>query len=256
MEYGALIGFHTFSVAAKEQAPIGESIDAGKFLTTALINYAEAMRVDSNFIVEALHTPAEDLLILKTAKHLRQLQIELRGYQEYRQMDKEAAILAANYATNWFRPLSSRGNESSSQATVTNLSTHDFKKRVLELLVERFDLYDRGNDARLVTILKDEIASRKDRDADRIYAEFLMINLLPYGAAFPSADIYHVEGFLFGARFYTVECFVWANGEADSIQSLNIFLISTTRDFEVKTFSKKGDILYELHGPDENVSGA
>lgn len=254
MEFGALIGFHTFSITSEEQAPLAKSIDEGKFLTTALINYAEAMRVETDFIVEALHTPADELLILKMAKHLRQLKINLIGYEERRPLNEESSVLAANYATNWRRPISLYPNEAASQAVVTIINARDFKKRVLNLLLERFDIFKRQFDEGLIAILHREINRRKEIDPDQIYSELLAIDVLP--STSPSDDVYHIEGFLFGGGFYTVECFIWGTGAPDSIHSLTSFLVSTARDFDVQTFSKKGDIIYELHNPDENVSGA
>lgn len=255
MEYGALIGFHSFRVALQEQGPIAKIVDVGKFLTTALINYAHALRIDIAFILETLHTPATDLMLLKLAKHLRQLRITLLRYPNSPKITEQRAVLAANYATNWQRPIKFPSDELDGQTSVSLISATEFKRRILTRVEEKLTNISGNIPEGLPTIIAGEISQGKGNAVERIFSELIQLSLLPYMNCPPNQQVYLIEGFFFGAGFYTMEFFVWDDNQPYSSEYLTVLMVSTINDCKVISFSKNGDILYELHDPNENVVG-
>ena len=136
VEIGGIVGFSQL-IEVVRKSPVMDGIEHGKHLLMFLTDYATALRIDMTFILASLKKGPDELLLLETVEEFRKLGIKLRGTERACILTEQGAVIAANYATSWRRPVSVQPHKDETLAQVRELSANEFRQAILKALVSR-----------------------------------------------------------------------------------------------------------------------
>jgi len=244
VELGASVGFHGFYSESSEAVMLRDGIERGKILSMILADYATALRIDMDFVLQSLEKGPHELLTLRTVGQFRQLGIKVRGTERTTRLTDEGAVNAANFATGWKRPVSLRPRKGETLAAVTHLRPHEYRRMVLNKLVSGRS--ERGPIAEMIHRALHEDGS----DIDAICRDLDHLNATPNLWLGDEDRIVHVTGFDYGALFYVTDCFIKPSNEDTSSLALTVTTIHAPNYFEALHCSHSGDCLFEVCGPD------
>jgi hypothetical protein len=244
VELGGRVVFLSFYSSASEPVGLGEGIEHGKRLAMILADYATAFRIDMGFIIESLEHGPGELLVLQTVQHFRDLKVKVQGLTPVIDLNVERAVLAANYATNWRRPISLQPKAGESLAIVREINADEYHRNILEHLVA--PNYCHGP---LTDIIRATISSGDAIQIRALFEDSRRLNTVPSTWAADGSRVFHVRGFQYGATFYVSDCYVVASGEATPNLGIEVVTVHFQNHLEKTHFSKSGDILFEVHPP-------
>lgn len=212
-----------------------------------MTEYAAALGVDIAFLLEALNTKQDDMLILSTVDHFRRLQVEIAGDAEPVVLSESTAVLCANYATGWSRPLSVRNGDGCTPPRLRRLCVPTFKRAFVTFLHES----QRVTGA-LHRLIHQALENPGNGPADAIYDELVDLGLIPQFHLNGQTIIFEVAGFAFGGGFYVTRCFVLQT--APSHDGINVIKTYTFGNhFQTSRFSRRGAILFETRHPNDRL---
>ena len=244
VEVGAKIGFHSFYSSATELVGIGKGIEHGKRLTMILADYATALRIDMNFTIESLEHGPHELLLLQTVQHFRDLKAKIFGLTPATELTAERAIIAANYATNWKRPVSLQPHNREAMAVVQQLTASEYHRNILGHLIA--PEYCCGP---MTKLIRATIQADRSAQIDELFDDAKRLNAVPSTWAVEASTIFHVRGFEYGALFYVTDCYVIESNVGSANLALSVVKVHFQNHLETVSYSPAGDILYEVHLP-------
>jgi len=245
VELGGNVGFHSFYVSSPETALLAEGIEQGKQLTILLTSYAIALRVDIKFLVESLRKGPSELLLVKTVDQFRKLEIQLMGARRTTVLTAEGAVHAANYATQWRRPLSVSTSAKQSTAIVRAIDATEFRKDMLRRLID-----PSGTKGLAARIIKRALLALGAQIESAIPYDIKVLVLGRRHSAIGKERVFYVSGFDYGGGFYVTDCFVIPHNEGTDRLTLSVVTVDTGNSLKVFQFNRHGDFLYEVHHPD------
>jgi len=83
----------------------------------------------------------------------------------------------------------------------------------------------------------------------RLFEDAKRLNAAPSTWAADTSTIFHVRGFEYGALFYVTDCYVIASNNGSADLSLSVVKVHFQNHLETVSYSRAGDILYEVHLP-------
>lgn len=246
LEVGGVIGFHGFYSESLESASLADGMEQGKIHSILVMNFATALRIDMDFVVQGLEQGPTELLILRTVDQFRKLEIKLKGATRTTLLTDEGAVNVANYATGWKRPVALQPRTGETRAFVRHLTGHDYRRAILRRLVDQ--PAQRGP---LIELIQEIAELGDDRAVSNAYRDLEVIDALPYMRPADEDRIVHVSGFDFGGGFYATDCFIKPANEHSSDFGVAVVVCHTSNYFRTASYSHTGDCLYEVRRPDE-----
>ena len=243
VEAGAKIGFHSFYSSSMDSIGIYEGIEQGKRLAMVLTDYATALRIDMNFVIESLKHGPEELLLLQTVEHFRKLGISVLGIAPFTDVTVERAITVANYATHWKRPVSLQPRDGETLAVVKLLTANEYRRNILKHIVAPD--YCHGP---LTKVIRAAIRADNFERIREVHDDARRLNAAPFTLLSDDSTVFHVQGFEYGALFYVTDCYVIPSRKSPEL-SVSVVLVNFQNHLETVTYSRAGDLLYELHSP-------
>ena len=244
VEVGAKIGFHSFYSSATDFVRFGEGIEHGKRLAMILADYATALRINMSFIIESLEHGPHALLLLQTVQHFRDLNAKVLGLTPATELTAERAIIAANYATNWKRPVSLQPHNGEALAIVQQLTAGEYHRNILRHLISPD--YCRGP---MTDLIRATIQADRSAQLNELFDDAKRLDAAPSTWAVEASTIFHVRGFEYGALFYVTDCYVIASNVGSANLALSVVKVHFQNHLETVSYSRAGDILYEVHSP-------
>lgn len=246
VEIGGTVGFHSFYSNSSEIVPMRDGIEHGKHLLMFLTDYATALRIDMTFILESLKKGPKELLLLESVEQFRKLGIKLHGTERACTLTHEGAVLAANYATKWRRPVSLWPRNDETLAQVRELSACELRQTILKALVSR--TRDPGPVSRLI---QSALSGEQVAQTDAIFRDLESLNAVPYLCLRDDQRALHVAGFDFGGGSYVTDCYVIPTNEGTSNFAITVVTVNTGSSLEAMHYCHSGDCLYEVRHPSD-----
>jgi hypothetical protein len=244
VEVGAKVGFHSFYSSATDTVGLGEGIEQGKRLAMILADYATALRIAMNFIIESLKHGPDELLLLQTIQNFRDLKIKVLSIAPVTELTIEGTIIAANYTTNWKRPVSLGPRDGETLAIAQQLTADEFRRNILKHLVA--PAYCHGP---VTDLIKATVRAGNSPEISELFEDAKRLNAAPFTSAAEGCKIFHVRGFEYGALFYVTDCYVVPSNEGSANLALSVVAVLFQNHLETIGYSHAGDILYEVHSP-------
>lgn len=257
LELGSRLGFHSFYYAGHANGLLpAEGIDMGKVLTLLAVGYAAELEIDMQFVIDSLNTHSDDILLVNTAGLLGSLKIKTTGIAPQQRVPDEAAVNLCNSATDWKRPVNTRGISTSpdpltrrggtAPAVIGHMTAKDLMHHMMEVLVAAD--YLRGP---ITDLVRGALKNGNPEAIARIFGDLDKLEILP--SLNGAGRIIHVSGFEYGHGFWVSDCYVVPHNEGTSNLSVDAILQSAQmgRSFETKKFSMEGTVIYGLSNPNE-----
>jgi len=249
LEAGGRLVFEGLSrKAAAADAARGDGI--GGSVIGGLHAFLRSLWMDPQFFADFLALKPGEAMPIDRVGRLRMLQISLLGVPPPRELTDQNLLNLCNWATGWERPLTfTPADPRDPKARVTKLDADTLARRLL--LATLNGMVKPGALAAHIR----EVAEHGDATAvAALYDEAEQLQLIRLSRPSDTSRLYYVDGFDFGGGFYINSCTITVGlgDQASSTLHASVLKGSTIEDNpgEVRSFSRMGDVLYELYEPD------
>jgi hypothetical protein len=260
VEVHAKVGFHGFYVDSSEPGNKRFGVETGKHFSILLADFATTRQIDMKFILDSLQKGPDEFLELRTVDQFRRLDIAVYGAQGSTRLSEEGAVYAANYATEWRRPIAITPQAGESVAEIATLSAAEYRRLALDRVSWRFPTRTRSRPtggarrssmAGPIGKLFLEAAEANDAELSSLYNDTESFGIVPRMYLDDSQRVFHVSGFDYGGGFYATDCFVKASNDGTPRLSLTVVIANTIGYLRSVNYRPRGSVLFEVRSPNE-----